>query len=123
MRPDRPSAAELLEAVEEFLRNQAMPALEGHLSFNARVAANVVSAVRREIEQQPQIEADQHARLVELLGHEGELLELNRELCLIIRDGKASMDDPNIIDHLKRYAIESLGVDNSRYSAYKQAMA
>jgi hypothetical protein len=59
MRPDRPSVDELLEAVEEFLRDHAMPALPGHLSFHARVAANVVGIARREITQSDQIEADQ----------------------------------------------------------------
>ena len=122
MRPDRPNVDELLEAVEEFLRDKAMPALEGHLNFNARVAANVVGICRREIAQSPQIEADQIARMVAILGHDGDIRELNRELCLLIRDGGIALDDPALMDHLGKFAIEEIGVDNPRYSAYRKAM-
>jgi aminoglycoside phosphotransferase (APT) family kinase protein len=46
----RPTAAELLEAVREFLAGQVMPATSGQLSFHARVAANVLGIVARELE-------------------------------------------------------------------------
>ncbi|OXM72826.1 phosphotransferase family protein [Amycolatopsis sp. KNN50.9b] len=45
----RPSAAELVEAVGEFLRAEVMPGTEGRLSFQARVAANVLGIVSREL--------------------------------------------------------------------------
>ena len=122
MRPDRPNVDELLEAVEEFLRDHAMPALPGHLSFHARVAANVVGIARREVAQSDQIEADQAARMVSILGHEGSVTELNRELCNQIRNGDIELFDPALMDHLNKFSIEELGVDNPRYSAYRQAM-
>lgn len=121
MRPDRPSVDELLEAVEEFLRDHAMPALPGHLSFHARVAANVVGIARREVAQSGQIEAAQLQRLIGLLGKEGSLKELNRELSQQIRDGEITLDNPELMDHLNKFAIEELGVDNPRYSAYRKA--
>lgn len=46
----RPTASELLEAVREYLLGSVMPATDGQLSFHARVAANVVSIVARELE-------------------------------------------------------------------------
>ena len=46
---DRPSASELLEAVEQFLETEVVPALSGKLKYNARVAAHVVGSVRREL--------------------------------------------------------------------------
>ncbi len=46
----RPTAGELLDAVREFLTGQVMPATTGQLSFHARVAANVLSIVARELE-------------------------------------------------------------------------
>lgn len=122
MRPDRPTAEELLEAVEEFLRDKVMPATEGQVSFHARVAANVVGAVRREIAQSPEIEAEQHARLLALLKHEGSLEDLNRELCEQIRAGVWNLSDQELLAHLRKVAIENLGVDNPRYSAYKKAV-
>ena len=49
----RPTASELLEAVREFLTTQVMPASTGQLAFHARVAANALSVVARELELGP----------------------------------------------------------------------
>ncbi|MBI1180183.1 MAG: hypothetical protein GC201_06460 [Alphaproteobacteria bacterium] len=118
MRADRPTADELLEAVEEFLREKVMPAVSGHLNFHSRVAANVIAAVRREVARSPEIEQAQHARLAGLLGHDGDPRALNRELCEQIRNGGRDLDDAALLEHLRLVALENLGVDNPRYSAY-----
>jgi aminoglycoside phosphotransferase (APT) family kinase protein len=49
----RPTASELLEAVREFLTGQVMPATSGQVAFHARVAANVLGVVARELELGP----------------------------------------------------------------------
>ena len=49
----RPTAGELLGAVEEFLRDDLIPGTTGQLSFHARVAANVVAIVARELAAEP----------------------------------------------------------------------
>jgi len=46
----RPTASELLEAVREFLLDAVLPQTSGQLSFHARVAANAVAIVLRELE-------------------------------------------------------------------------
>jgi hypothetical protein len=46
----RPTASELLEAVREFLLGSVMPATTGQLAFHARVAANALAIVARELE-------------------------------------------------------------------------
>ena len=45
----RPTASELLEAVREFLQGAVLPQTSGQLSFHARVAANAVAIVLREL--------------------------------------------------------------------------
>lgn len=45
-----PSSAELVRAVREFLEQDVMPATEGRLSFHARVAANVLAQIERELQ-------------------------------------------------------------------------
>ena len=50
----RPTASELLDAVREFLTGSVMPATTGQLSFHARVAANVLAIVARELELGPE---------------------------------------------------------------------
>jgi aminoglycoside phosphotransferase (APT) family kinase protein len=46
----RPTASELLDAVREFLTGQVRPASTGQLAFHARVAANILAIVARELE-------------------------------------------------------------------------
>jgi hypothetical protein len=43
----------LLSAVRDFLTDDVMPATSGHLSFQARVAANIVGIVERELAHPP----------------------------------------------------------------------
>ena len=45
-----PSSAELAHAVREFLEQEVMPATDGRLSFHARVAANVLGQLERELQ-------------------------------------------------------------------------
>jgi aminoglycoside phosphotransferase (APT) family kinase protein len=46
----RPTASELLDAVRGYLTEQVMPATSGQLAFHARVAANALAIVARELE-------------------------------------------------------------------------
>jgi len=47
---DAPSAAELVEAVREFLSEDVLGATEGRIQFHTRVAINVLGMVQRELE-------------------------------------------------------------------------
>ena len=49
----RPTASELLDAVRSFLTDQVMPVTGGQVAFHARVAANVLGIVARELELGP----------------------------------------------------------------------
>ena len=49
----RPTASELLEAVREYLLGSVMPGTTGQLAFHARVAANALAMVARELELGP----------------------------------------------------------------------
>lgn len=66
---DRPTADELLEAVEHFL-DDLTTNLEGSRSFHARVAANAVRIVRRELAHEDDDLAAEWAGLDSLLGPE-----------------------------------------------------
>ncbi len=46
---DRPSYDELLAAVEHFLDTEIVPNVPGSRGFHARVAANAIRIVRREL--------------------------------------------------------------------------
>jgi aminoglycoside phosphotransferase (APT) family kinase protein len=59
----RPTAAELVEAVREFLADDVLEATTGRVRFHARVAANALAVVERELEAGPGAEAGHAARL------------------------------------------------------------
>ena len=50
MTQDRPTAAELIIAVREFLERDVMAATEGRVQFHTRVAVNVLGMVERELD-------------------------------------------------------------------------
>jgi hypothetical protein len=117
---DQPSMRELVEAVRDFLEHKAMPELKGHTAFHARVAANALSIVARELELGPQSARDERNRLAALLGHDGTLEELNRELCRCIRSGAFSLETPGLAEHLTITTREKVAIDQPGYSGLKR---
>jgi len=67
---DRPTFRELLEAVEHFLERDVVPALAGPKQYHARVAANVMRILARELELGPASSKAEWQRLDSLLGAE-----------------------------------------------------
>ena len=119
---DQPSIAELVEAVREFLETRAMPELKGHTAFHARVAANALGIVARQLQLGEKASAEEKAQLVALLGHEGTLEELNRELCKKIREGAIGLETPGLAEHLAKTTRDKVAIDQPNYSGLKQAL-
>ncbi|MEQ8325915.1 MAG: DUF6285 domain-containing protein [Parvibaculum sp.] len=119
---DQPSAIELVEAVTEFIRNHAMPQLQGHAAFHARVAANALDIVKREMEIGPEAAAGELARLRALLARDGTMEELNRELCVRIEKGELTLDTPGLKDHLWETTLTKVAIDQPKYSGYRRAL-
>lgn len=46
---DQPAAHEIVSVVREFIEQKVMPELKGHSAFHARVAANALGIVAREL--------------------------------------------------------------------------
>jgi hypothetical protein len=120
---DRPTAEELLEAVGRFLADEAVPALTGHLKFQARVAANVVRIVGREFALADQHTRDEWEGLGALLGDDATLPEAraqqgeqivarNERLVARIRAGDADEGAwrAEVVAHLKRTTADKLQV-------------
>jgi hypothetical protein len=121
---DRPDAAELLAAVERFLEETAVPALEGPAKYHARVAANVVRIVARELATEDEHLAREWDGLVALLGAAGEakpgeraslrdaISARNRELVRRIQAGDADAGAfrAELIAHLSRVVADKLDV-------------
>ncbi len=77
----RPTAPELVEAVREWLQGPLSEGTEGQLRFHARVAANALAMVERELAVGPP-QAEAHAARLASLGCEDDA-----ELALAIRNG------------------------------------
>jgi hypothetical protein len=121
---DRPSAAELLAAVERFLEETAVPALEGPAKYHARVAANVVRIVARELATEDEHLAREWDGVSTLIGAEAEarpderaLLRdaigaRNEELVRRIRAGDADTGPwrAALLAHLSRVVADKLDV-------------
>jgi hypothetical protein len=120
---DQPSMLELVSAVRDFIEQRAMPELKGHTAFHARVAANALSIVARELHQGGPSADAEIARLKDLLGHDGPLMDLNRELCGRIRDGAITMDTPGLAEHLTITTRDKVAIDQPNYSGLKRLLA
>lgn len=131
---DRPTALELLTAVRTFIEQQVVPSFEGGRQFHARVAANVLRIVVRELaDGDAQLRAE-WARLTELCVPATDAAAtatppvdpavlraavgaLNAELAARIRDGDADHAPfrAAVLAHLRATADEKLRIANPAY--------
>ncbi len=118
---DQPSILEIVNVVREFLEKRAMPELKGHTAFHARVAANALGIVSRELQFGPSSAADEKQRLADLLGMDGTLDDLNRELCRRIRAGTIGLETPGLAEHLTIATREKVAIDQPTYSGLKRS--
>jgi hypothetical protein len=112
---DRPTTAELVEAVRAFLETDVMPAVEGRVAFHTRVAVNALGMVEREVRLGPQFEAEERARATRLLGHDGDARALERELARAIRAGELGVEDKAVVEHVRTTVREKLEIANPKY--------
>jgi hypothetical protein len=117
---EQPDIVELIDAVTHFLRQDAAPKLTGITGFHARVAANALDIVRREIVSGPAATASEAARLQALLGHDGDCEALNAELCERIAGGTVDPEDPALLDHLWRTTLDTLAIDQPKYATFRR---
>jgi hypothetical protein len=130
---DRPSAAELLQAVRHHLETALIPVARQtsfKLYFQTLVANNVLKIVEREMAMSEGHLRAEWSRMNMLTGSEplpqtrdaarARLAERNRALCDEIRAGKWD-DDAALFEHLKATAYEQLDVANPRFLTMLQA--
>ena len=99
---DRPSAAELVAAVRDWVRGLT---LTGHDAFLARVAANALGIVERELDSEPALSA-RHEQRLRTLG-----VADDTELAAQVRDGR---DDPATVEAIRAAVVDKLRVADPR---------
>lgn len=115
MLDERPTAADLLAAVGDFLDREVLPQLAGHTGFHARVALNALRIVERELRDGPAAVAADLDRLRRLTGADGSLAELNILLAARIRAGDLAIDDPALREHLLHSVLARIAIDSPKY--------
>ena len=112
-------AVELLVAVRAFLRADVLPELEGFKAYNARVAANALGIVERELAM--------GSRLADLDRDAGAALGLDPgagpvavQIARGLRDRSLAVDD-RLLAYLRQRTLLAIAIDNPKYSGLKQA--
>jgi Domain of unknown function (DUF6285) len=123
---DRPHAAELAEAVREFIETEILPGIDDpRLRFRALVAANGLGILERELMIGPPLVRQEVESLARLLDREGPVpddvealrqwaSDLNRELARRIRAGEAP---GGTLAHLLATVADKLRIASPRYLA------
>ena len=110
-----PKSAILLEAAVKYLETELMPTLGGYHRFQTRVTVNVLNTVRRELELRGVQAEAEHARLVAILGHDGDVETLSVELAEKIRAGAIAIDDPALRAHIRQSLADALTINNPKW--------
>ena len=106
---DTPTAAELVEAVREFVEGDLMEALDGRLQFLCRVSSNALGMVESELELGAG-QAVEHARRLAQLGVVDEA-----ELAAAIRRGDFDDRIDDVTAAVRASVVDKLRVANPRY--------
>jgi len=121
---DRPTFDELLAAIEHFLDTEIVPNVPGSRGFHARVSANTIRIIRRELALEEEQLTAEWDGLGALLGHaerpvdratlRAELRSRNEALCQLIRDGDADGGPfaERVRSHVRAVITEKLRVTN-----------
>ena len=110
-----PDIKTLLTAAIRYMESELMPTLDGYHRFKVRVTVNVLNTIRRELEMRGDQAKAEHERLVAILGHEGDLETLSRELSDRIRKGEFSLDDERLRAHIKQSLSDALSIANPKW--------
>ena len=101
---DSPDASALLQAVREFLTEQVEPRLEGQPRWHAKVAANVLAVVERELRLGGE-HAERHRLRLQRLGFADDA-----ELAAAIRAGQLDARLDDLAGELRDVVADKLAV-------------
>lgn len=120
-----PRLDELLLSVRDFLRQDVMGETTGRLQFLARVAANSLDIVDREVRVGARLEELEIMSLRALdleTPAEDSLAGLRWALVDALREGRQSLDDPELQAYLRESCVNQLAIDQPRYSGLRVAL-
>lgn len=108
---DRPTLAELVESIREWLERDVVAATDGRLKFDARVAVKVLRMVERELELGEQ-QCERQRERWDRLG-----VADDAELAASIRDGSLDSRLAEVREAVLASVLDKLAVANPDYLA------
>ena len=115
---DRPTNAELVEVVSEFLEKEIKINLPDHLAFKTQIAINVLYIVKRE-QQNEQILSKESKEILLNLFKDPNKANI-KELAKQIEAGELKLDNKELQEALIEITKKKISVDNPKYSTYKK---
>ncbi|TGK05055.1 hypothetical protein EHO59_09445 [Leptospira semungkisensis] len=126
---DKPSATELLEAIQDFLMKEVLPEFRDKdlLAYKTLVSWNMLGVISREIRSGEELLDKELSRAASLLSKKQEFPKTwnekkalasswNKELRDIIRKEKKSLEDTAYWKHVKESVIEKVEIVNPRFT-------
>lgn len=119
----RPSADELLDAVEDYLRGLTHDNWNRDKLLESRIAANCTAIIQRE--QAAKIKADRelNKKLADFMEITGTTEQLIDKLSLRIRDNVYELEDPELHDLITYLSVARLKIENPRYPALREVIS
>lgn len=109
-----PTAGELVRAVAQWI-DEVRPQLDSRNGYLARVAMNALSIVERELSAAVSAKSEVTARLSGVLGQSADYDSLIRELCDRLRNGRADIRTPGLLETLRVDTLARLAIDQPNY--------
>lgn len=115
---DRPTSAELIEVVSEFLEKKIRSNLPDHLAFKTQIAINVLNIVKRELINKEMLTKESREILINLLDNPEEANI--KQLADHISSGKLDLESRELQEALIELTKKKISVDNPKYSTYRK---
>ena len=121
LQANMPTDTELLTSVRDFLRKDIAEEIKGRKKFLNLVASNSLDILIRENKLGKSCAQKELDGLRSLLGNQGDLDDLRRELVAVIRNDRVNLDDPLLQEHLRNTVAMRVSIDQPAYEGLKTA--
>lgn len=125
----RPEAADLCDAIADYLLKEVMPAVKesDELAYKALVSWNMLGVVSRELREEEELLRNEVGRLHQILDEPGleeletladvknRIRELNTKLAEKIKNDGISEPSHQIWAHVRQTLVENLSISNPRF--------
>lgn len=115
---EQPNAEQLLRCAGDLLRTAVLPQVPANAKRDVLMIMNALAIAQRELAQGDAVDSQERSALTALLGKEvDDVLQGNRELAELIRNGAAGESSPlrgAIFEHLKWVTLQRVLTSNPK---------